>query len=62
MLEAAFGWLLARPSLASVIAGATSADQVRANAAAASAWTATAEDLAAIDQLFPLPEDPAARV
>lgn len=62
MLEATFGWLLARPSLASVIAGATSPEQVRANAAAASAWTPTADDLAAIDALFPLPEDPGARV
>ncbi|MCW3493932.1 aldo/keto reductase [Microbacterium sp. SSM24] len=62
MLEATFGWLLARPSLASVIAGATSPEQIRANAAAASAWTPTTEDLAAIDALFPLPEDPGARV
>jgi aryl-alcohol dehydrogenase-like predicted oxidoreductase len=62
MLEATFGWLLARPSLASVIAGATSPEQVRANAAAASAWSPTGEDLAAIDALFPLPEDPGARV
>ena len=29
MLEATFGWLLSRPALSSVIAGATSADQVR---------------------------------
>ena len=62
MLEATFGWLLARPSLASVIAGATSPEQVRANAAAATAWTPTADDLAAIDALFPLPADPAAQV
>ncbi|MGL4258023.1 MAG: aldo/keto reductase, partial [Microbacterium sp.] len=62
MLEATFGWLLSRASLASVIAGATSPDQVRANAAAASAWSPTPDDLAAIDALFPLPEDPGARV
>ncbi|MET0735487.1 MAG: aldo/keto reductase [Microbacterium sp.] len=62
LLEATFGWLLAQPSLSSVIAGATSAEQVRANAAAAVAWTPTAEDLAEIDALFPLPEDPGARV
>ena len=44
-----------------MIAGATSADQVRSNAvAASSAWTPAAEDLAAIDALFPLPADPAA--
>lgn len=34
MLEATFAWLLAQDSLTSVIAGATSAAQVRANAAA----------------------------
>lgn len=62
MLEATFGWLLAKPALASVIAGATSVDQVRANAAAGAAWTPTPEDLEAIDGFFPLPEDPAAKV
>ena len=62
MLEATYGWLLSRPALSSVIAGATTPDQVRANAAAASAWTPTAEDLATIDALFPLVPDPAARV
>jgi aryl-alcohol dehydrogenase-like predicted oxidoreductase len=35
LLELAFGWLLAHPQTGSVIAGATSADQVRANVAAA---------------------------
>lgn len=60
MLEATFGWLLARPAISSVIAGATSPEQLRANAAAATAWTPTADDLAAIDLLFPLPDDPAA--
>lgn len=62
MLEATFGWLLARPSLSSVIAGATSADQVRSNAAAATAWNPSADELATIDELFPLPEDPGAKV
>ena len=62
MLEATFGWLLARESLASVIAGATSPEQVRSNAAAATAWSPTADDLAEIDALFPLPEDPGAKV
>lgn len=62
MLDATFGWLLSRPSLSSVIAGATGADQVRANAAAATAWTPSHTDLAIIDELFPLPEDPAAIV
>ena len=62
MLEATFGWLLSRPALSSVIAGATSAAQLQANAAAATAWTPTQADLDVIDSLFPLPEDPAARV
>ncbi|MHC2997817.1 aldo/keto reductase [Microbacterium sp. HJ5] len=62
MLQATFGWLLAKPVLASVIAGATSPEQVRANARAASAWSPTAADVAAIDELFPLPEDPGAKV
>jgi aryl-alcohol dehydrogenase-like predicted oxidoreductase len=57
MLEATYGWMLARPEVASVIAGATSADQVRANAAASSAWAPTADDLAAIDTIFPMPPE-----
>ncbi|WP_439591401.1 aldo/keto reductase [Microbacterium sp.] len=62
MLEATFGWLLAQPGLASVIAGATTPEQVQANAAAATAWTPGAEDIEAIDALFALPEDPGAQV
>ncbi len=53
MLEATFGWLLAQPNLTSVIAGATTPDQVRQNAAAATAWVPTAADLAEIDEIFP---------
>ncbi|WJL95216.1 aldo/keto reductase [Microbacterium sp. ET2] len=60
MLEATFGWLLARSSISSVIAGATSPEQVQANAAAATAWTPTVADVAEIDAIFPLPDDPAA--
>lgn len=56
MLEATYGWLLSRPELSSVIAGATRPEQVRANASAGSAWSPDAEDLAAIDALFPPPE------
>lgn len=62
MLEATIGWMLARSEISSVIAGATTADQVRSNAAAATAWTPSAEDLATIDALFPLPDDPAATI
>ena len=52
MLEATFGWLLAQPGLASVIAGATTPAQVTANAAAAS-WVPTPDDVAEISALFP---------
>src|SRR4051794_16563428 len=43
--------LAARPAVTSVIAGATSADQVRANAEAG-AWNLTADDVAALDALL----------
>ncbi len=48
ILELAVSWLLAHPVVASVIAGATSPEQVRANAAAAG-WRLTAGDMAAVD-------------
>lgn len=60
MLQATFGWLLSRPAVSSVIAGATSAAQVEANAEAGDAWRPDASDLALIDELFPLPADPGA--
>jgi len=50
MLDVAIGWLAAQPTVASVIAGATTPEQVRANAAAAS-WRPSAEDLAALDAI-----------
>ncbi len=52
MLEATFAWLLSRPSMASVIAGATTVEQVQQNAAAVNAWSPTDEQLRAIDELF----------
>jgi aryl-alcohol dehydrogenase-like predicted oxidoreductase len=52
LLELAFSWLASRPQVASVIAGATSADQIRANAAAAN-WTLTREEIDEIDRLAP---------
>lgn len=52
MLEATFGWLLAQPNLTSVIAGATRAEQIRQNTAAATSWSPTAEDASAISELF----------
>ncbi|WP_144828536.1 aldo/keto reductase [Microbacterium sp. BH-3-3-3] len=60
MLEATFGWFLAHPVVSSVIAGATSPEQVRANVAAATAWTPSAADIAELDGILPLPADPAA--
>jgi aryl-alcohol dehydrogenase-like predicted oxidoreductase len=62
MLEATFGWTLSRPAISSVIAGATTPAQVRANARAATAWTPSADEVEIIDALFPLPEDPGAVV
>ena len=47
LLELAVAWLAAQDGVASVITGATSPDQVHANAAAA-AWKLIAADLAAI--------------
>ena len=47
LLDVAIGGLAAQPPVASVIAGATRPEQVRANAAAG-AWEPTAEDLAAL--------------
>jgi aryl-alcohol dehydrogenase-like predicted oxidoreductase len=53
-VQVAFSWLAAQPSVGSVIAGATSPEQVRQNAAAAD-WTPSDEDLAELDGIFPRP-------
>lgn len=53
LLEVTFGWLLSRPSLSSVIAGATRPEQVRANAAAGDAWRPTPDEVDEIAALFP---------
>lgn len=50
VLDLAFAWLLAQDSVPSVIAGATSPEQIAANAAAAN-WHLSAADLAAFDAL-----------
>jgi aryl-alcohol dehydrogenase-like predicted oxidoreductase len=57
MSDVAIGALTAHPRIASVIAGATRPEQVRANARAAR-WTPGREDLAALDEIFP-PAPPA---
>jgi aryl-alcohol dehydrogenase-like predicted oxidoreductase len=54
VLEVAVGGLAAQPGCTSVIAGATSAEQVKANAAAAD-WVPSAGDLAEIDAIVPPP-------
>jgi aryl-alcohol dehydrogenase-like predicted oxidoreductase len=53
-IDVAIGALIAQPAVASVIAGATRPEQVRANAAAAR-WEPTADDLRELDAIFPRP-------
>jgi aryl-alcohol dehydrogenase-like predicted oxidoreductase len=56
ILEIAIGALAAQPGCSSVIAGATSPEQVKANAAAGE-WQPTEDQLAAIDKIVPPPAD-----
>lgn len=51
ILELAFGWLLTRPSVSSVIAGATAPAQVEANVTAAETWRLTFEELVGINEI-----------
>jgi aryl-alcohol dehydrogenase-like predicted oxidoreductase len=50
LLELAMSWLACLPHMASVIAGATSAEQVRTNAAAAG-WRLSDDEMAEVDAL-----------
>jgi aryl-alcohol dehydrogenase-like predicted oxidoreductase len=52
VLDLAIGWLLTRPAVASVIAGATRPEQIAANVAAG-AWRPGAEVLAEVDAVAP---------
>ena len=52
VLDLAFGWLLSRPAVASVIAGATNPEQIKGNVAAGT-WRPSAEVLAAVDAIAP---------
>ena len=52
LVELAFGWLRGQPAVATMIAGASSAAQVRANAAAAISWTLTDDDRAHVASLI----------
>jgi aryl-alcohol dehydrogenase-like predicted oxidoreductase len=51
ILELAFAWLLGHPVVSSVIAGATSPEQIKANAATA-AWELTPEEVKAVSDLI----------
>jgi len=50
LLELAFGWLLSRPVVCTVIAGATTPEQVQLNARSID-WLLTAEEIADVDHL-----------
>ena len=50
VLELAMGRLTNRPAVATVIAGVTTPEQVRQNAAAGT-WELTTDDIATLDQL-----------
>ncbi len=52
LLDVAIGALAAQPAVSSVIAGATSPEQVKANVAAAE-WIPSPEDLAALEEIVP---------
>ena len=60
LLELAFSWLASWPQVASVIAGATSPEQVRANAAAVN-WSLSREELAEIRSVDALKQTTALR-
>jgi aryl-alcohol dehydrogenase-like predicted oxidoreductase len=51
LLELAFSWLAANPSVSSVIAGATKPEQVEQNAAAVG-WKLSAQELAEVDKVL----------
>ncbi len=55
ILELAFAWLAAQPAMTSIIAGATTPEQVAANVAAVD-WQLSDADLAELDQLLPASE------
>ncbi|MFW6174706.1 MAG: aldo/keto reductase [Chloroflexota bacterium] len=52
MVDLAFAWLLARPEVRSVIAGASNPDQLAQNAAACE-WDLSDEDMAEIEEILP---------
>ena len=56
LVEVAIGALLSRPLVSSVIAGATTPEQVSANVAAVQ-WRPSAEDLEALDDVLATPRE-----
>jgi aryl-alcohol dehydrogenase-like predicted oxidoreductase len=54
LVDLAFAWLITKPVVPSVIAGATKADQVRTNAAAGG-WRLSAQEAAEVDALAQIP-------
>lgn len=58
LLELAFSWLLARPPISSVIAGATTPEQVKANVAAGG-WALGAAELEEVDRIAAAARAPA---
>lgn len=52
LLELAFSWLRVNPAVSSIIAGATSPEQIRANVAAVG-WQLSADELGEVDRLAP---------
>ena len=56
LLDLAFSWLLSKPEIPSVIAGATSAEQVRANSQA-SGWLLNKVELEEVDDLLSTSSD-----
>jgi len=55
MLQATFGWLLTHEPISSVIAGATTPEQIAQNAVDGVAFTPDAAQIAQIEALFPVP-------
>ena len=51
VLELAMGWLLAKPQVATVIAGATQREQVRANVQSGLAWRLSPEEVKQADEI-----------
>lgn len=49
ILELALSWLASSPTVCSIIAGATSVEQIRSNVAATQAWQLDADEMAGVD-------------